>query len=189
VKQGPVITAVEPRDGRSIPFVGLVEATVVRAFRASDLPMQRVRRALEVLRSQGELEHALASNRLYSDGARILYDYAREEDEHDLEEFTEVVSGQRVFRGAIDEYLTRIEFDRNLWATGLIVPATERRILRIQPEVAGGDPLFIAGGAPLSAVVSRWNAGEPASSIAADYGVPLADVQEAVGALATPAAA
>jgi hypothetical protein len=38
------------------------------------LPMQRIRRALEVLAHQGELDHDLASSQLYSDGANVLYD-------------------------------------------------------------------------------------------------------------------
>jgi hypothetical protein len=80
VKQGPVVTSLgrTPDDGRSIPFIGLVEASVVQAFRQTGLPMQRIRRALEVLTEQGELDHALAPQRLYSDGAEVLYDCGRE---------------------------------------------------------------------------------------------------------------
>lgn len=189
VAQGPVITALHDGSGPSIPFIGLVEATVVRAFRETALPLQRVRRALEVLADQGELQHALASRRLYSDGAQVLYDYAKREDEPQLRLLTVVVSGQRVFHEVIEEYLKRIGFDGDPWATALIVPATDRHLLRVRPEIAGGDPLFISGGAPLSAVMSRRKAGEPVASIAGDYGVPVADVEEALGALATSLAA
>jgi len=63
------------------PFVGLVEAMVVQAFRRTDLPLQRIRKAFEILASQGELDHALASKKLFSDGANVLYDYAT--DAHD----------------------------------------------------------------------------------------------------------
>lgn len=79
VKMGPVITALDQTagDGRSIPFIGLVEASVVQAFRQTGLPMPRIRRALEVLTEQGEREHTLASRQLYGDGADVLYDYAR----------------------------------------------------------------------------------------------------------------
>ena len=38
-------------------------------------------------------------------------------------------------------------------------------------------------GAPLSAVHSRWRGGESVESIAADYEVPLADINEAIDAL------
>jgi hypothetical protein len=80
VTKGPVITAVDAPfvGGPSIPFVGLVEAMVVQAFRRTDLSLQRIRQALAVLTGQGELHNALASRKLYTDGAEVLYDYAED---------------------------------------------------------------------------------------------------------------
>lgn len=192
VAKGPVITALEPAfaGGPSVPFIGLVEAMVVQAFRRTDLPLQRIRRALDVLAAEGELEHALASRKLYTDGAEILYDYARESGDGQLRLLTVVSSRQRVFHEVIESYLQRVHFDDDPWATELIVPVTEHEILRVRPDVASGDPLFVSGGAPLSAVVSRHRAGEPIESIADDYDVPAADIREALGAVwATPVAA
>lgn len=184
VKKGPVITSLgrSADDGRSIPFIGLVEASVVQAFRQTGLPMQRIRRALEVLAQQGQLAHALASRQLYSDGAEILYDYARDTDDKQLGLLTIVSSGQRVFHDVISQYLERISF-ADTWANELILPVTERRILRVVPEVESGDPLFVQGGAPLSAVRSRFVAGEPVESIGLDYGVPGDDIEEALRAI------
>lgn len=183
VKQGPVITSLERGpDGRSIPFVGLVEATVVQAFRQTGLPMQRIRRALEVLTEQDELEHALASQQLYSDGAEILYDYARSSHDKQLRLLTVVHSGQRVFHEVISQYLERITFE-DTWASELILPVTERRLLRVVPEVQSGSPLFVSGGAPLAAVRSRLVAGESVDSVAADYGVPPDEIEEAIDAI------
>ena len=184
VSQGPVITSLNgaSSDSRSIPFVGLVEATVVQAFRSTGLPMQRIRRALEVLASEGELQHALASRQLYSDGANVLYDYAQKHHDRQLRLLTVVHTGQRVFHEVIDEYLKRIHFGDE-WATELILPVTDRHLLRVVPDVAGGDALFVEGGAPLSAVQSRAYAGEPIESIAADYGTPIEDIREALSAI------
>jgi DNA-binding transcriptional MerR regulator len=113
VRKGPVITSFSRSadDARSIPFIGLVEASVVQAFRQTGLPMQRIRRALDVLTQQGERDHALASRQLYSDGADILYDYARNTDDKQLGLLTIVSSGQRVFHDVISHYLERISFD------------------------------------------------------------------------------
>ena len=184
VTQGPVITSLNgaSRDTRSIPFVGLVEATVVQAFRNTGLPMQRIRKALEVLASEGELQHALASRQLYSDGANVLYDYAQKHHDKQLRLLTVVQTGQRVFHEVIDEYLKRIHFGDE-WATELILPVTKRHLLRVVPDIAGGDALFVDGGAPLSAVQSRAYAGEPIESIAADYGTPIEDIREALCAV------
>lgn len=183
VKSGPVITTVSTAYGRQIPFIGLVEATVVQAFRQTGLSLQRIRRALGVLADEGELPHALASRRLYSDGADVLYDYARHTDDKQLGLLTVVVNGQRVFHDVIADYLHRIDFEDDIWAEALIVPATARELLRIRPGVADGDPLFIEGGAPLSAVRSRWQAGEPVPALARDYGVPERDIEEALRAI------
>lgn len=186
VKQGPVITAIEngSSDRRSIPFIGLIEATVVQAFRRTGLPMQRIRKALDVLARQGELEHALASQQMYSDGANVLYDYASRHKDQQLRllTLTVVQTGQRVFHEVIDEYLKRITFG-DKWATELILPVTERRLLRVLPDVASGDALFVRGGAPLSAVRSRVLAGESLRSIAADFETPAKDMKEALRAI------
>lgn len=189
VSQGPVITSVPASTpaGPTIPFIGLVEATIVQAFRQTGLPLQRVRRALQVLADQGELAHALASERLYTDGAQVLYDYASESGDQMLRLLTVVDSGQRVFHEVIVDYLRRITFE-DTWATGLVLPVTEHDVLRVTPAVASGDPIFLRGGAPLSAVISRARAGESVASIAADYEVPRSDVEEALGAVLPQAA-
>jgi uncharacterized protein (DUF433 family) len=192
VSKGPVVTSL-PSDGGpgpTIPFVGLVEAMVVQAFRRTDLPLQRIRKALEVLAGEGELEHPLASRRLYTDGADVLYDYATDAADGQLRLLTVVSSGQRVFHEVVESYLRRIHFDDDPWANEVIIPVTSRDLLRVRPGVASGDPVFIIGGAPLSAVVSRRRAGESPESIADDYGMPTADITEALDAVrATPIAA
>jgi uncharacterized protein (DUF433 family) len=178
--QGPVITSVKAPHpgGPTIPFVGLVEATVVQAFRRTALPLQRVRRALQVLSEQG-VAHPLATKHLYTDGAQVLFDYAMDENDGQLRLLTVVIDGQRVFHEVIRDYLHRIHFDDS-GPYELIVPTTETEILRVRPEVAHGDPVFVHGGAPLSAVVSRFRAGETIESLAVDYSVPEHDVEEAL---------
>ena len=39
--------------------------------------MQRIRPAVEILRTEIGLEYALASKRLYTDGAEVVYDFAK----------------------------------------------------------------------------------------------------------------
>ena len=40
--------------------------------------MQRIHPAIDVLARELDVEYALASRRLYTDGAELLYDYARD---------------------------------------------------------------------------------------------------------------
>src|SRR3954454_13398658 len=65
----PLITVL-PRHGReaTVPFIGFAEAYVLSAFRKAGVPLQRIRPAVERLAGAIGLEHALASNRLYTDG-------------------------------------------------------------------------------------------------------------------------
>jgi hypothetical protein len=82
---GPLITAFEAR-GReaSVPFIGFAEAYVRSAFRRAGVPMQRIRPAVDALRHSIGIEHALASRKLYTDGAEVLYDYAVKRDDGDV---------------------------------------------------------------------------------------------------------
>ena len=66
------ITIERPGRGYTVPFVGLAEAWIVRAFTKAGVPVSRIRPALEELRTQIGVEHALASDRLKTDGAEIL---------------------------------------------------------------------------------------------------------------------
>jgi DNA-binding transcriptional MerR regulator len=183
VRMGPVITSISDTQGRArIPFIGLVEAAVVQAFRQTDLPLQRIRAALEVLEGQGELEHALASRKLMTDGADVLYDYARETADGQLGLLTVVKSGQRVYTDMIAEYLERVTFGDD-WATEIVIPTTEHHILRVRPNVASTRPLFVASGAPLDAIHDRIVAGEPLGSVARDFGTPEGDIREALDAI------
>ena len=105
----PLIT-VFPRHGSqaTIPFIVFAEAYVLAAFRRARVPLQRIRPAIDALSRNFGLEHALASKRLYTDGAEVLYDYASEQDEDDLLELVVVRTGQRQFSELVRDYLQRI---------------------------------------------------------------------------------
>jgi uncharacterized protein (DUF433 family) len=175
-------------NGLTVPFIGLAEGMVLAAFRETGLPLQRIRAALARLEDEHELEHALASKHLYTDGAEILYDYAKAHDDKQLGLLTVVRTGQRVFHDVIERYLKRIEY-RGDWACRLILPTTENEILVVDPARAFGQPVFKHGGARLVDVRNRVLAGESVELVADDYGVPIADVQAALGTEAGSAAA
>lgn len=186
IRGEPLLTTV-PSGELRVPFIGLAEGMVLAAFRATGLPLQRIRPALDRLREEKELEHALASEHLYTDGAEVLYDYARAHGDRQLRLLTVVRSGQQVFHDVIERYLERITY-RGGWAAQLVLPTTVEPLLRVDPERAFGQPVFIHGGARLVDVRNRIRAGEQAEAVAEDYGVPLADLRAAV-APTTPAAA
>ena len=69
-------------------------------------------------------------------GASVLYDCATRSRDRQLRLLTVAHTGQRVFHEVIGGYLERITFG-DTWATELILPVTERPLLRVVPEVAG----------------------------------------------------
>jgi uncharacterized protein (DUF433 family) len=178
VVRGSALLTSVPGDRLTIPFVGLAEGMVLAAFRETGLPLQRIRPALERLEAEVGLEHALASRHLYTDGAELLFDYARSQGDKQLGLLTVVRSGQRVFHDVIDRYLRRIEYDAG-WAARVILPITEEPLLVADPTRAFGQPIFIHGAARLIDVTGRIEAGESERAVAEDFGVPLEDVRAA----------
>ena len=181
VKSGPILAATRtPRRHPEVPFVGLVEGMVAAAFRRAGVSMQHIRRSLTVLRDEIGIEHALASRKLYTDGASILFDYATAE--KDDEVMTVVVSGQRVFHDVIRDYLERITYARDDWAERLVLPITDRAVVECDPSRGFGRPLFIVGGAPMDDVLDRFRAGEPLKDVAKDFDLRPEDVEDVIRA-------
>jgi len=73
---------------------------VLAAFRSAGVSLQHIRQAVAVL-EELSLANALASERLYTDGAVILFDYAERAHVH-LVGLTEVVSRQKVFAPVVE---------------------------------------------------------------------------------------
>ena len=165
----------------SIPFIGLAEGLVLAAFRRAGVSLQQIRLAAAVLEREIGFEHALASKSLYTDGAVILYDFAEHGDTR-LSGLTEVVSRQQVFAPVVEDYLKRIEYGHDGWASMVASPVTRRPVVVADPKRAFGSPIFLHGAAPVESVVSRIRAGDPPASVAKDFGVPLRDVDEYLGA-------
>lgn len=182
----PVITSIPaPRGRPTIPFVGLAESMVLAAFRKAGVSLQHIRQSIPALELEVGLEHALASERLYTDGASILYDFAhrsRLDDEaaEELAGLTRIVDGQRVFSEVVRDYLCRITYADDGLAAELVLPYGERDLLRIRPDQAGGRPLFVRGRARLEDAVSRWKAGDRINEIAADCEIPAEDLEDAL---------
>lgn len=185
----PIVTSFKAERGYpSVPFVGLAEAMILAAFRRAGVSLQHIRQAVAIMQREIGLDHALASRRLFTDGAVILYDYAEIQPDADLAGLTEVVSRQRVFAPVVEEYLKRIEYGHDGWAARLVSPATTSPLVAVDPERSFGQPIFIHGGVRVEDVLDRWRAGEPLQEVAEDFGVPPEDVEDILR-VALPAAA
>lgn len=187
-RSNPLITVFAAR-GReaTVPFIGFAEAYVLSAFRRARVPMQRIRPAIEVLRDTIGVEHALASEKLFTDGAEVLYDYASRRDQ-DLLELTVVRTGQHQFTEVVKDYLQRVTYGSDGWATQLRLPTYSRADVVVDPQRAFGLPLMVHGGARVEDLVDRFIAGDGVAEIADDFGVPADEVEDVIR-VATRAAA
>ncbi|HKN98048.1 MAG TPA: hypothetical protein VJX10_13085 [Pseudonocardiaceae bacterium] len=182
----PILTTVTRRAVRLpiIPFIGLAEGAVLTAIRRSGVPMQRIRPALEQLDAQIGLSHALASRRLYTDGAEILFDYAEMTEDPDLvraaRDLVVVRNGQRVFNEVVAAYLRRLEFDEHGYVRLIRLPAYEVAEIVVDPDRGFGQPIFAHGGARLDDALSLFRAGEPLNVVADEYGIPRDHLEDAV---------
>ena len=157
---GPVLTAL-PRSGVRapiIPFIGLAEGLV--------------------------LAHALASQRLYTDGAEVLFDYAESADDptaaRAARDLVVVRNDQRVFNEVVAACLQRVEFGPEGYPRLIHLPAYEVADIVVDPERGFGQPIFARGGTRLEDALALFRAGEPLDVVAEEYGVPRDQLEDAV---------
>ncbi|OMH25188.1 hypothetical protein BKD30_06475 [Tersicoccus phoenicis] len=159
----PILTGVRRGRGFTVPFNALAEGYIVESFRRAGLPLARIRPAIEVLRNELGLEHALLSERLKTDGAEILL-------ENDAAELLVVRNKQGVFRDVVDQYLQTISY-RDGFVDSLRLPTYERVDVIVDPSRNSGQPTVARLGVRVEDVVSRMRAGEPMIEVADDFGL------------------
>jgi uncharacterized protein (DUF433 family) len=189
----PIVTFVgEPTRGAVAPFVGLAEGLVLAAFRRAGVPLQRFRPALQRIQQEFGIEHALASKRLYTDGAEVLYDFAEESGDtpeaRSARELVVIRHGQRVFAEVVDAYLQRVEFAPDGYARLIHLPQYRMAEVVADPDRGFGRPVFARGGARVEDVLSMFKTGEPLEVVSEEFGVPLPQLEDAVRVALQPAA-
>lgn len=183
VRPHSVITAlVRGRGHAAIPFVGLAEAYSLRALREAGVPLQRIRPALEVLGQELGLEHALASQRLYTDGAEILHDFATSVDSDAAAAAMQLVvvrHGQRVFADVVAGLLTQVTYVAG-YAQSLPLPGYTQAEVVVDAGRGFGQPIFKHGGARLEDALELFGSGEPLEVVAEEFGVSEVEIEDAL---------
>ncbi len=162
-----------------LSFINLVEAHVLDAIRREhEIPLQRVRRALQYLARTFDSPHPLADQRFETDGVDLF-----------IEHYGQLVNisqeGQLAIRRFLEAHLHRVERDPG----GLVVrlyPFTrkrdpeEPRAVVIDPYVSFGRPILAGTGIPTAIIAERYKAGESVDDLAADYGRGRLEIEEAI---------
>ncbi|MDN5858027.1 MAG: DUF433 domain-containing protein [Pseudonocardia sp.] len=164
----------------SVPFVGLAEAHALAAIRRSGVPLQRIRPALKRLDDELGIAHVLASRALYTDGAKVLYDFAEAEGDtpeaRSARELVVVRNGQRVFNDVIDDYLRRVDFASDGWARRIHLPRYGAADVVVDPKRAFGAPIFSHGAVGVETVIASFKTGTDLQQLTEEFGVPQDDL-------------
>ena len=153
---------------------------MLSSFLKAGVPLQRIRPAVEVLEKKIGVDHALASRRLHTDGAEILFDYADTRGEREVIDLILVRTQQGQFSGLVKDYLKRIHYGADGWADSVSLPAYGNAKVVVDPKVAFGLPLVVHGGARVEDLVERFQAGDSVADIAADFSVPGGEVEDVI---------
>jgi uncharacterized protein (DUF433 family) len=168
----PVIQTLPGRRGEAaVPFLGLVEGLVLRAFRRAGVPLQRIRPALDRLDQELGMRHALASDRLAVDGLEVLYDYGARHDPGAIAELVTVRSGQLVIAPVVGEQLRRIRYADDHWAEQVELPGYAIATVIVNPCLASGRPVLQGSCVPVQDVVHRWVAGDSLAGLSDRFGI------------------
>ncbi len=174
-RKPPFVTVERPGRGYTVPFVGLAEAWIIRAFTRAGVPMARIRPALEQLRTQIGIEHALASDRLKTDGAEILWDLRKQDETFDDNRLVVVRNGQATFGEIVREHLKQVDY-RDGFIGQLRIPRASGANYTIDPQINFGQPTLTDYGIRIDDILGRITAGETIEDVASDFDLPTVTV-------------
>jgi len=182
----PLVTAFASKAERNqprLPFIGIAEAYVLNVFRRAGVPLQRIRPSLDALKNELG-PHALASNRLFTDGAEVLWNLGSHAPEGTPEQISAMRllvprSGQYVFNEVVAQYLKRIAFSDGYARLIRLENYGEAEVV-LDPDRGYGHPIFAKAGVTVDNVLGAIRAGDSLEDTAEDYGLPVAELRDAL---------
>jgi len=172
--KNPMVHAVAPerRGWPRVPFVGVIEAYVLRGLRDAGAPMDEIRIAVEHVRRDFDDPYALARKRIATDGVSLFVRLADES-------FIHARTGQLAIREVLTRHLRYIDWDRDGTARRLHLhdfsPGAD---VIIDPRFGWGTPVLAESKVRVADIVSLWRAGEPISTVAQEYGLSVDVVED-----------
>jgi uncharacterized protein (DUF433 family) len=167
----------------SLSFANLTEVLALSGFRELGVSMQKVRRALEYVKREMDVDHPFATQRILSDGVELFWEY-QERRRREVVLVNLVRGGQHVFPEAVMRYLNEIEWGRDTiasrWWPGAGEPGAGPVV--VDPMRAFGSPVIVGTGIRTEDVFLRFSAGEQLSELADDYGLTLEQAEAAIRA-------
>lgn len=167
------------RNPVQLSFWNLIEAHVLRSFRTDhDVSLKALRQALDFAERELRIERLLLRKELCADAGQLF-----------LDRYGELIdlsaSGQLVIRRLLEQHLRRVEWDEWKFPVRLYPflsagVQTEARPIAIDPAISFGRPVLARLGISTAVLAERVDAGESLEALAADYGLSVPEVEEAV---------
>ena len=172
--KAPLVHAVQPdrRGWPRVPFVGVIEAYVLRALRDLRLPMDQIREAADVVRQEFDDPYALAHRRVVTDGVALFVKMADES-------YVRAPDRQLAISTVLKEHLKQIDWGADGNARRLHLrdfPAAADVI--IDPRFGWGAPVLATTKVKVEDLVSLWRNGERFTTIAEEYGLTVDVVED-----------
>jgi uncharacterized protein (DUF433 family) len=175
----PIIQVPDPT-AKQLSFMNLVEIHVLDAIRRKhDIPLEKVRTAMNYLSKQFPSRHPLADQEFITDGLNLF-----------IKKFSQLINisqeGQLAILEILQAHLHRIERDIKGIPVRLY-PFTRKRHLQeepkavvIDPLISFGRPVLVGTGIPTAVIAERYKAGESMDALAEDYGRQRFEIEEAI---------
>lgn len=167
-----------------LSFVNMVEAHVLSAIRYHHgVSLPAVRRAVDYLTREFGSWHPLAEEQFQTDGVSLFVER--------LGLLNVSAPGQFAMPEILRALLRRIDRDEHGLAIRFYpfsrrpvptVPALEQspRIVVLDPRIGFGRPVLRGTGVTTLSIAERFDAGESIEALAADYGRPRGEIEEAI---------
>jgi uncharacterized protein (DUF433 family) len=163
----------------ALSFWNLIEAHVLRSLRTDHgVSIKAVRQAVSYAEKALKIQRLLLRKELRTEAGKVFLD--RYGQLIDLS-----ASGQLAMRHLLEEHLKRIEWDDwqfpvRLYPFLSIEATPAARPIAIDPKIAFGRPVVISAGVSTAAIAERIDAKETVEDLAADYGVTMTEIEQAV---------
>jgi uncharacterized protein (DUF433 family) len=170
----PLVHGLEPekRGWPRVPFVGVIEAYVLRALRDLKLPMEEIRGAAELVREEFDDPYALAHRRIVTDGVALFVKTADESYVHARDR-------QLAIPEILREHLKNIEWNTEGNAKRLrLRNFPEAADVIIDPRFGWGSPVLGESKVKVEDLVALWRQGERFTTIADEYGLTVDVVED-----------
>jgi uncharacterized protein (DUF433 family) len=176
----PLVHRVEPATPRapSLPFIGIIEAHMLRGFKELGLSPRELRTSVARLRKITGDDYALATKRVASDGVDLLVDMAASADSPQWERARD---GQGAIGEVIERYLKFVTWrSSDRYPLRLTLQAYQEADVIIDPRFAFGQPILEREKVRVEDILDAFWAGESYLTIAGEFGVSPSAVEAVI---------